>query len=72
MKRFGLVMTDSLYAEFYRTFPDHGQRTNVLRKCVHRMIEQAKVVGSINKDSINSIADGVFKKEIEEGGERDE
>jgi hypothetical protein len=61
VKRFGLVMDDSLYSEFYRLFPDHGQRTAALRRCVRRMIQRAKLTGYMGPAQINDIADEVQK-----------
>lgn len=66
MRRFGLIMDDYTYSEFYRMFPDHGQRTNVLRKCVKRMIEKAKVTGGVLPGDIENTADKIIKEE--EGG----
>ena len=66
MKRFGLVMDDSLYSEFYRLFPDHGQRTAVLRRVVHRMVQRARLVGYIGPAAVNDVADEVQKESRED------
>ena len=64
MKRFGLVMTDELYSEFYRIFPDHGMRTTVLRRCVQRMVNRAHLLSPACVMA-NDIADEV-EKEVKE------
>jgi hypothetical protein len=64
MKRFGLVMTDELYNDFYRIFPDHGMRTAALRKCVQRMVKRAHLLSTACV-MVDDIADEV-KKEMEE------
>ena len=60
MKRFTLVLTDEQYEEFYRYFPDHGARTNLLRKCVFRLVARAKVVGRVWDAEAGEVADQVF------------
>ena len=64
MKRFGLEMTDNTYNEFYRLFPDHGQRTSILRRCVHRLIRQAKIAGGVLPSDVDNTADNVYKEEV--------
>jgi hypothetical protein len=66
MKRFGLVMPDDLYDDFWRLFPDHGQRTSVLRRCVYRMVQRAKLTGYMGPMQINDIADEVQKEMMED------
>lgn len=53
MKRFSLIMPDVLYDEFYKLFPDHGQRTTILRRCVYRLCQEARTAG---EDSLLKIA----------------
>lgn len=62
MKRFPLVMQSGLYNDFYRLFPDRGARTAALRKCVKRMVEQAKLAGGLLQKDFEAIADGVAEK----------
>ena len=61
MKRFTLVMHDELHSEFYRYFPDHGSRTNILRRCVRRLIERAKVTGQLWEAEVEQIADTLYE-----------
>lgn len=63
-KRFALVMPDNLYNEFYRLFPDHGRRTSILRRCVYRMVQQARLVGSDMVDPTRT-ADRIQEEEKE-------
>jgi len=42
MKRFPFNLSDEQYEDFYRLFPDHGQRTRILRKCVQVVIRNAR------------------------------
>jgi hypothetical protein len=64
MRRFGLTLDDEMYNDFYRLFPDHGLRTSVLRRCVHRMVKRAKEVGGILPHEIKEVADNIIKEEI--------
>jgi hypothetical protein len=63
MRRFGLTLDDDMYDDFYRMFPDHGLRTSVLRRCVHRMVKRAKEVGGILPQEITEAADKIIKEE---------
>ena len=63
MRRFGLSLEDDLYNDFYRLFPDHGLRTSVLRRCVHRIVKRAKEVGGILPHEIKEMADNIVKEE---------
>ena len=67
MKRFTLVLTDEQYEEFYRYFPDHGARTNLLRRCVHRLVGRAKVVGQLWDAEAVEIADQVYGRGTGQG-----
>jgi hypothetical protein len=65
MKRFNLPLSDYIYDEFYRCFPDHGARTALLRTTVQRLIQRAKLkTGQVYKTDAVEIAD---KLEYEEG-----
>jgi metal-responsive CopG/Arc/MetJ family transcriptional regulator len=54
MKRFGFLLDDPLYDEFYRLFPDYGTRSSLMRKCVRLLVKKARG------------AERVWDKEIEE------
>jgi hypothetical protein len=56
-------MEDSLYNNFYRLFPDYGQRTNMLRRCVHRLVQRAVQAGGILPNDIEEVAEEILKKE---------
>jgi len=62
MKRFGLLLNDNDYYAFMRFFPGYGERTTLLRKTVHRLIERAKVVGKAWDSDTENIADDLFKE----------
>lgn len=67
MKRFGLVMPDNLYYDFMRLFPDYGKRTEMLRRCVHRLVERAKVNSNLGwNGEVDYIADELYNKEAGE------
>lgn len=41
MKRFPLELSDEDYEGFFAAYPDYGDRTSLLRKCVRRLIERS-------------------------------
>jgi len=58
MKRFNLPLSDHLYTEFFRCFPDRGARTTLLRTTVHRLVQRAKLKnGQVYKEDALSIAE---------------
>lgn len=62
MRRFGLILTDSQYEEFYRSFPGHGARTTVLRRCVNQLVKRARLAGRTWDDDAVEIADEVMNR----------
>ena len=67
MRRFGLVMSDDLYDELYRLYPDHGQRTSLLRRCVHGLIKQARIFGGALPNDAEGIGNRAAEAAIREG-----
>ena len=67
MRRFGLIMDDALYDEFYRLYPDHGLRTSLLRRCVHGLIKRAKIFGGALPNDAEEIACRAAEAEAREG-----
>ncbi len=65
-RRFSLVLTSELYEQFYKTFPDYGERSSILRKCVHRLIKKAEVIGGVLPSDIKEVSDEILKKERSE------
>jgi len=61
MARFSFLMDDYLSETFYRLFPDHGERSRILRKCIHRIVKQAKEQGGILQRDIHNVADAVYE-----------
>ena len=57
MRRFPLTLSDEVYNDFLRCFPDHGERTALLRKFVLKMIKRAKLKGNIWETEFNNIVD---------------
>lgn len=69
MKRFGLSLSDEVYNEFLRYFPDHGSRTVILRRCVIRLTERARTAGKVWDREVDNIVDnlaGRQNKTVEE------
>lgn len=63
MRRFGLMLDTETYTEFYRVFPDWGQRTSIVRKCIKRIVRRAKEEGYIENKVLEEIVDGAFEGE---------
>lgn len=57
-KRFPLELDENLHERFFRAYPNHGDRTNLLRKCIKRLIERAHLV----QEPINAIADDALAR----------
>ena len=60
VKRFNLPLSDYLYDEFFRCFPDRGARTTLLRTAVHRLVQKAKLKnGQVYKEDALQVAEGL-------------
>jgi len=55
MKRFNLVLDDSLADSFLRCFPNQGERTKLLRKCVHQLVRRARMIGEREDTEVKDI-----------------
>jgi hypothetical protein len=64
-RRFGLVMPEKLYNEFLLCYPDHGLRTNILRKVVKKLVAKAKEKGQLWEAESSDITTEV-EKEMED------
>lgn len=65
MKRFHVAMDDDLFSDFYRLWPGHGERAIITRKCIKRLVKQAKEVGGLLPADINTVADTIVEEEKE-------
>ena len=63
MKRFGLSLSDEVYAEFLRYFPDYGSRSVILRRCIVRLTNHAKLTGRIWDREADEIADNILNRQ---------
>lgn len=62
MRRFGVNLDDELFEEFLRHFPDYGVRTALVRRCIKRLVERAKVAKLVLDKEALDAADAVFSR----------
>lgn len=57
-KRFPLELDKELHESFLRAYPSHGDRSNLLRKCIRRLVQRASLI----QDAVDGIADDALDK----------
>lgn len=62
MKDFKVQLDDSLWERFYRAFPEHGERTAIIRKVIRRLV----VLKSQEVPLHRIVADQVYEDTREE------
>lgn len=70
MKRFTLVLDDWMFEAFLRCYPDHGNRTAVLRKVIRKLIKRkdALPVGEEAEEIVTEVFKEVDKNHHGWGG----
>lgn len=59
MKQMSILIDEELFEAFYRTFPDRGARSAIIRKCIRALIRNRE---QITLESIvNKVAEEVSK-----------